>query len=61
VHGGYYAVASGLYDTVMVIAFEKQSDSNSTMGLNTVALADAAAQLVMGVDPASSPLSAGAR
>jgi acetyl-CoA C-acetyltransferase len=52
VHGGYYAVASGLYDTVMVIAFEKQSDGNSTMGLNTVALADAAAQLVMGVDPA---------
>jgi acetyl-CoA C-acetyltransferase len=52
VHGGYYTVASGLYDTVMVIAFEKQSDGNSTMGLNTVALSDAAAQLTMGVDPA---------
>ena len=31
-HGGYYLVGSGLYDTVMVIAFEKQSDGNSTMG-----------------------------
>jgi acetyl-CoA C-acetyltransferase len=36
----------------MTIAFEKQSDGNSTMGLNTVALADAAAQLQLGVDPA---------
>lgn len=51
VHGGYYAVASGMYDTVMVIAFEKQSDGNSTMGLNTVAIADAAAQFQQGVDP----------
>jgi acetyl-CoA C-acetyltransferase len=51
-HGGYYLVGSGLYDTVMTIAFEKQSDGNSTMGLNTVALADAAAQLQLGVDPA---------
>ena len=50
-HGGYYAVGSGLYDTVMCIGFEKQSDGNSTMGLNTVALADAAAQLQLGVDP----------
>lgn len=51
-HGGYYLVASGLYDTVMAIAFEKQSDGNSTFGLNTVALADAAAQFQLGVDPA---------
>lgn len=50
-HGGYYLVASGLYDTVMAIAFEKQSDGNQTFGLNTVALADAAAQFQMGVDP----------
>ncbi len=50
-HGAYYLVASGLYDTVMAIAFEKQSDGNSTMGLNTVALADAASQLQLGVDP----------
>ncbi|MDD3717033.1 MAG: thiolase domain-containing protein [Actinomycetota bacterium] len=50
-HGGYYLVGSGLFDTVMCIAFEKQSDGNSTMGLNTVALADAAAQLQLGVDP----------
>ena len=51
-HGGYYAVASGLYETVMVVSFEKQSDGNSTMGLNTVAMADAAAQFQQGVDPA---------
>jgi len=50
-HGGYYLVASGLYDTVMTIAFEKQSDGNSTAGLNTVAIADAAAQFQLGVDP----------
>ncbi|MDY6793872.1 MAG: thiolase domain-containing protein [Actinomycetota bacterium] len=50
-HGGYYAVSSGLFDTVLCIAFEKQSDGNSTMGLNTVALADAAAMFQQGVDP----------
>lgn len=50
-HGAFYAVASGLYDTVMAIAFEKQSDGDSTTGLNTVVLADVAALLNYGVDP----------
>ena len=38
--GAYYAVASGLYDTVMAIAFEKQSDGDTTIGLASVALGD---------------------
>ncbi len=51
VHAAYYAVASGLYDTVLAIAFEKQSDGDTTAGLNTVALADLAPMLMYGVDP----------
>jgi acetyl-CoA C-acetyltransferase len=50
-HGAFYAVASGLFDTVIAIAFEKQSDGDSTAGLNTVILADIAALLGFGVDP----------
>ena len=38
--GAYYAVASGLYDTVMAIAFEKQSDGDTTLGLATTMIAD---------------------
>ena len=38
--GAIYMVASGLYDTVLTLAFEKQSDGDTTMGLNSVALAD---------------------
>ena len=37
---GYYAIASGLYDTVLAVAFEQQSCGNTTMGLATVALGD---------------------
>jgi acetyl-CoA C-acetyltransferase len=48
--GAFYLVASGLYDTVLTIAFEKQSDGDTTMGLNSVALADAAAEFAYGVD-----------
>lgn len=51
VHGAFYAVASGMFDTVIAIAFEKQSDGNTTMGLNTVALADIAPMLLYGADP----------
>ena len=39
-HGAIYMVASGLYDTVLTLAFEKQSDGDTTMGLNSVGLAD---------------------
>ncbi|OFW59424.1 MAG: hypothetical protein A2W01_08875 [Candidatus Solincola sediminis] len=51
-HGAFYAVASGLMDTVIAIAFEKQSDGDSTAGLNTVAVADMAPFLSYGIDPA---------
>ena len=39
-------------DTVIAIAFEKQSDGDSTAGLNTVAVADMAPFLSYGIDPA---------
>ena len=48
--GAFYMVASGLYDTVLTLAFEKQSDGDTTMGLNSVALADAAGEFAYGVD-----------
>jgi acetyl-CoA C-acetyltransferase len=50
-HGAFYAVSSGLFDTVIAIAFEKQSDGDSTIGLNTVVMADVAPLLLYGVDP----------
>lgn len=52
-HGAFYAVASGMFETVICISFEKQSDGNTTIGLNSVALADLAAILQFGTDPAS--------
>lgn len=48
--GAFYMVASGLYDTVLTLAFEKQTDGDTTMGLNSVALADAAGEFAYGVD-----------
>ncbi|MBU4240182.1 MAG: hypothetical protein KKE43_01620, partial [Actinobacteria bacterium] len=51
VHGAFYAVASGMFDTVIAIAFEKQSDGDTTMGLNSVGIADFAAILHFGTDP----------
>ncbi len=37
---GYYAVASGLYDTVLAVAFEQQSCGDTTVGLSSVALGE---------------------
>ena len=51
--GAYYLVASGLCDTVLTLAFEKQSDGDTTMGLNSVALADFASFFAHGADVAS--------
>ncbi len=51
-HGAFYAVASGLFETVIAIAFEKQSDGDTTLGLNSVILADIAPLFAYGVDPA---------
>lgn len=42
-HGGYYAVASGMHDKVLAVAWEKHSDSKergATTGLAHVALAN---------------------
>ncbi len=50
-HGAFYAVASGMFDTVIAISFEKQSDGDTTMGLNSVGIADFAAILHFGTDP----------
>ena len=36
----YYAVASGLYDCVLAVAFEQQSCGNTTVGLASVALGE---------------------
>lgn len=36
----YYAIASGMYDTVLALAFEQQSCGNTTMGLASVALGE---------------------
>jgi len=38
--GAIYAVASGVYDTVLTLAFEKQSDGDTSVGLNSTSLAD---------------------
>lgn len=51
VHGAFYAVASGMFERVLAIAFEKQSDGDTTMGLNSVAIADFASLLHFGTDP----------
>ncbi len=48
--GAYYMVASGLCDTVLALAFEKQSDGDTTMGLNSVALGDFASLFAYGAD-----------
>jgi acetyl-CoA C-acetyltransferase len=51
VHGAFYAVASGMFDRVIAISFEKQSDGDTTLGLNSVGIADFAAILRFGTDP----------
>jgi len=47
--GSFYMVASGLYDTVLTLAFEKQSDGNTTIGLNSTAMADVANMTAYGL------------
>ncbi|MHA1467692.1 MAG: thiolase C-terminal domain-containing protein [Promethearchaeota archaeon] len=37
---GYYAVASGLYDTVLAIGFEQQSCGDTSVGLASVAIGE---------------------
>lgn len=47
---GYYAVASGMYDTVMVTAFEQQSVGDTTVGLASVALGEFSIFLTLGLE-----------
>lgn len=49
-HGAFYGVSSGMFDTVMCVSFEKQSDGNTTIGLNSTVMADLAATLQFGTD-----------
>jgi acetyl-CoA C-acetyltransferase len=42
---GYYHVASGMFDTVMAVAFEKQSDGNTQLGLAAIVLPEAQAMM----------------
>lgn len=46
----YYAVASGLYDTVLATAFEQQSCGSTTVGLSSVALGEVSIYLELGYD-----------
>jgi acetyl-CoA C-acetyltransferase len=47
---GYYAIASGMYETVMVTAFEHQSIGDTTIGLASVALGEFSIFLELGYD-----------
>jgi acetyl-CoA C-acetyltransferase len=47
---GYYHVASGLYDTVLAVAFEQQSLGNTSIGLATVALGEVSVLLDLGYE-----------
>lgn len=46
----YYAVASGLYDTVLATSFEQQSCGSTTVGLSSVALGEVSIYLQLGYD-----------
>lgn len=46
----YYAVASGLYDMVLAIAFEQQSCGDTTVGLSSVALGEVSIFPELGYD-----------
>jgi acetyl-CoA C-acetyltransferase len=46
----YYAVASGLYETVLATAFEQQSCGSTTVGLSSVALGEISIYLELGYD-----------
>jgi acetyl-CoA C-acetyltransferase len=41
----YYHVASGMYDTVLAVAFEKHSDGNAQMGLAAIVIPEALSML----------------
>ncbi len=49
-HAAYYHVASGLYDTVLCIGWEKQSEGDSQVGLSGIVLPEALAMVQHGLD-----------
>lgn len=48
VHCAYYMIASGMYDTVMAVAFEKQSDGVTQLGLGSIVIPEALAMMKFG-------------
>ncbi len=49
-HAGYYHVASGLHDVVMVITYEKQSEGDSQVGLAGIITPEIMTMLSLGID-----------
>jgi acetyl-CoA C-acetyltransferase len=47
---GYYHVASGLYDVVMVVTFEKHSEGDAQVGLMGIITPEVMAMLASGID-----------
>ena len=49
-HAGYYHVASGLYDVVMVVTYEKHSEGDAQVGLMGIITPEVMAILASGID-----------
>jgi acetyl-CoA C-acetyltransferase len=49
-HAGYYHIASGLHDVVMVVTYEKQSEGDSQVGLMGIITPEVMAMLAAGID-----------
>jgi acetyl-CoA C-acetyltransferase len=50
VHAGYYHIASGLHDVVLVVSFEKQSEGDSQVGLIGIITPELMTMLQAGID-----------
>ena len=49
-HAGYYCIASGLHDVVMVVTYEKQSEGDSQVGLVGIITPEIMAMLALDID-----------
>jgi len=49
-HAGYYHVASGLYDVVMIVTYEKHSEGDAQVGLMGIITPEVMAMLASGID-----------
>lgn len=49
-HAAYYYVASGLYDTVMAVTWEKHSEGDAQVGLSGILMPEALAMVQHGMD-----------